>query len=149
MVISPTLRMSLPCPTTLPGAGTGSSAGAARGPPASSGRGPGPAQPWPQGAGAQQSLRVAGGPRLGGTRGVHLGGAVEASAESAPFGVTSSTGRGRWGRDGGATALGEPEVGERQGWRDVRWVGQSFGDAGTCDRAREAGVRALCPGRRG
>lgn len=81
-------------------------------------------------------------------------GAPKASAESAPFGVTSSVGRRRRGRDRDATPLGAPEVGGRGASGSL---GRAFGDAGTCDRAREAGVRArgaggvwaLCPGRRG
>lgn len=123
-MISPTLR-NVPSTSRPPSRGWGQ--GPLPGPPAAPQlpRAEAQARRSP-GCREQAPSRVCGwpkGPWLAGTRGVHFRRGRGGLGRVRALRGDNSTGRRHWGRDGGATPLEEPEVGGRQGTRDIRWSG--------------------------
>lgn len=137
-MISPTLRMSLPPPDLPPGGGDRVLYRGRPQPPSFLGQRPrlGAALA----AGSRRPAESAGGRRALGWREPGVSTSAEASAESAPFGVTTPRGVGAGAGTGAPLRWGNRRWGGARGRGTSGGLGRAFGDAGTCDHAREAGA---------
>lgn len=140
-MISPTLR-NVPSTSRPPSRGWGQ--GPLPGPPAAPQlpRAEAQARRSP-GCREQAPSRVCGwpkGPRLAGTRGVHFRRGRGGLGRVRALRGDNSTGRRRWGRTGAPLRWGNRRWGGARGRGTSGGLGRAFGDAGTCDHAREAGA---------